>query len=67
MRETVDVDACLRSGDFTKINKWNLENIWRHGKLMKPTELLEAVLGEPFDPAYYTDYLEKKYTELYSL
>ena len=67
MKESVDVDACLAKGDFAPINAWNRERIWQHGCLYKPGELLERALGEPFDPSYCTDYLEKKYTELYGL
>ena len=67
MKETVDVDACLAAGDFEPINAWNREHIWRHGCTFKPGVLLENALGQPFDPAYFTDYLEKKYSELYGL
>ncbi len=67
MRESVDVDACLAAGDFAPINAWNREHIWRHGCTYKPGELLENALGQPFDPVYFTDYLEKKYSELYNL
>ena len=67
MKETVDVDACLRSGDFSPINAWNREHIWRHGCLHKPGELLTSALGGAFDPAYYTDYLEQKFGEIYGI
>ncbi|MBE6697510.1 MAG: carboxypeptidase M32 [Ruminococcaceae bacterium] len=67
MRESVDVDACLARGDFAPINAWNREHIWQHGCLYKPGELLARALGEPFDPTYFTNYLESKYSELYSL
>jgi carboxypeptidase Taq len=67
MKETVDVDACLREGDFTPINAWNREHIWQFGSLIPPAELLERALGEEFDPYVYIDYLEKKFGELYSL
>ncbi len=67
MKETVDVDACLASGNFAPINEWNREHIWCHGCCMKPGELLESVLGEPFDPFVYTDYLEAKFGELYGI
>ncbi len=67
MKETVDVDACLESGNFAPINEWNREHIWKYGCLKKSNELLEAALGEPFDPTVYTDYLEKKYGELYGI
>jgi carboxypeptidase Taq len=67
MRETVDVDACLAAGNFAPINEWNRENIWKHGSLFGPGELLNRVLGAEFDPSYYTDYLEKKYSRIYGL
>ena len=67
MKETVDVDACLERGDFTPINEWNREHIWKYGCLKKSNDLLESALGEPFDPTVYTDYLEKKYSELYGI
>lgn len=67
MKQTVDVDACMASGDFTPINEWNREHIWKYGCSKKPGELLESVLGEPFDPFVYTDYLEAKFGELYGI
>ena len=67
MRETVDVDACIESGDFSVVNDWNREHIWQHGGRFTPSELLERVFEADFDPSCYIDYLEKKYTELYGL
>jgi carboxypeptidase Taq len=67
MKESVDVEGCLKSGDFAPINAWNKENIWKHGRVYTPSELLDRVLGEPFDPFVFTDYLEKKYGDIYGL
>lgn len=67
MRETVDFDAAIESGDFSAVNDWNREHIWQHGGRFKPAELLRRVFEADFDPSYYIDYLEKKYTELYGL
>ena len=67
MKQSVDVDACLKTGDFAPINAWNKENIWKHGATYTPNELLERVLGEPFDPFVFTDYLEEKYGDIYGL
>ena len=67
MKKDVDVETCLAKGDFAPINSWNKEHIWRYGCLYKPGELLVRVLGEEFDPYVYTDYLEKKYGELYGI
>ena len=67
MKETVDVDGDLSKGDFSRINAWNKEKIWRYGSLYTPEEVLERVLEEPFDAGNFADYLEKKYTEIYRL
>ena len=67
MKETVDVDECLKTGNFAPINAWNREHIWQYGCLKKPGALLEQVLGEKFDPTVYTRYLEEKYGEIYGL
>lgn len=67
MKQIVDVDACMAEGNFAPINEWNREHIWKYGCLLKPGELLERVLGEPFDPFVYTDYLEAKFGELYGI
>ncbi len=67
MRERVDVEACLKSGDFSPINEWNRENIWQFGCLKTPEEILTDTLGEEFSAKYYTDYLKEKYSEIYSL
>ncbi len=67
MKETVDVDKCLAEGNFEPINEWNKEHIWKYGCLKNPDELLEKALGEKFDPTYFTNYLEEKYTKIYNL
>ena len=67
MQETVDVDDCLRRGDFGPINQWNREHIWKFGSLYKPGQLLETALGEPFDPNVYLDYLEEKCRDVYGI
>ena len=67
MRESVDVDKCLAEGNFEPINAWNREHIWKYGSLKNPDELLRSALGEEFDPTYFTNYLEEKYSKIYSL
>ncbi len=67
MRESIDVDKCLRDGNFEPINEWNREHIWKYGCLKNPDELLRNALGEEFDPSYFTNYLEEKYSKIYNL
>lgn len=57
----------IESGEFGNIKEWMTEKVHRHGKRFGSLdELLQSQLGEPLNPAYYIDYLTKKYTELYN-
>ena len=64
--ELGDIWTDVAEGDLSRITGWLKENIHRHASLKKPGALFEEVCGK-FDAAYYTDYLTKKYTELYNL
>lgn len=61
-----DIWADVAKGDLSKVTGWLKEKIHRHASFYKPGELFESVCGK-FDAKYYTDYLTKKYTELYGL
>ncbi|MBQ2231652.1 MAG: carboxypeptidase M32, partial [Oscillospiraceae bacterium] len=65
MKQSVDVEAAVRSGDLHPVTEWLEQHIWKFGRLYDPMELLEKALGAPFDPKYFTDYLEEKYTGIY--
>ena len=67
MKETVDVDTCLEQGDFSPINDWNRSHIWQYGRLYTPAEVLDRVLGAPFDPMVYVDYLKQKIHDVYEV
>jgi carboxypeptidase Taq len=65
-QELGSVDALVRGGKLDMVTGWLREKIHTHASFYKPGELFEMVCGK-FDAKYYTDYLTKKYTELYSL
>ena len=67
MKQTVDVDAVVASGDLRPILAWLEDRIWKYGALRDPMDILESALEAPFDPRYFTDYLEEKYTRIYGL
>ena len=56
----------VAAGDLTRVKGWLHDHIHRYAGFRKPGKLFEMACG-PFDPTYYTDYLTKKYTELYHL
>jgi len=61
-----DIYADVAKGDLSKVTAWLKEKIHCHASFKKPGALFEEVCGK-FDATYYTDYLTKKYTELYGL
>ena len=67
LQESIDTEEALSRGDFSKINEWNKEQIWKHGSLYQPDEVLERVLQAPFDAGVFADYLEKKYGDIYGI
>ena len=67
MEQDLDVWALVREGNLKPIVEWLTEHIYRFGCLKEPTALMEEVFGAPFDPTFYTDYLTKKFSELYNL
>ncbi len=67
MKETVDVDKCIEEGNFAPVNEWNRAQIWQYGSLYSPAQILDRVLGEPFNADYYINYLTEKCKDIYPL
>ena len=65
-KKAADVFADVASGDLSRVTGWLKEKIHSHASFKKPGVLFKEVCGE-FDASYYTDYLTKKFTELYEL
>ena len=61
-----DINQDVAKGDLSRVTGWLREHIHRHASFVKPGPLFKQVCGE-FDPTYFTDYLTKKYSELYNL
>jgi carboxypeptidase Taq len=65
-QEQGDVFTDIENGDLSRITGWLRENIHQHSAFKKPGQLFEDTCGK-FDAKYYTEYLTKKYTDLYNL
>lgn len=61
-----DIYPDVEKGDLSRVTAWLKEHIHRHASFIKPGILFEQVCGK-FDAGYFTDYLTKKYSELYNL
>ncbi len=67
MRKDIDVDKLLAQGHYDQVMGWLKEHVHQYGCRLTPQEVMTKATGEPFDPDYYLDYLEDKYTRLYHL
>ena len=67
MEQEIDVWDNVRNANLKPVVDWLTEHIYRFGCMKEPGKLMEEAFGAPFDPTYYTDYLTKKYSELYHL
>ncbi|CAH1193802.1 Carboxypeptidase 1 [Paenibacillus auburnensis] len=66
-KELPEFDSLIAEGNLLPIKEWLTDKIYRFGKSLTPSQIIEQVTGEPLNPDYLADYLEAKYTELYKL
>lgn len=67
MEKDFDPWADVEKADLSRVTAWLGEKIHRHGCFLTPPQLLRNAIGTDFDPAYYVDYLTKKFSALYNL
>ncbi len=67
MRREIDVDDLIRADRYPEIMHWLRDNVHCYGNLIDPLEVLKCATKEEFNPEYYFEYLEEKYTQLYHL
>lgn len=56
----------LEIADYQPLKQWLTDNILQHGRTWLPNELLQRVTGSSLDATPYLDYLEQKFSALYS-
>lgn len=66
MEQEMDVWGPIAKGDLSEISRWLGEMIHQYGCLREPADVVKHACGT-FDPNAYTEYLEKKYSEIYGL
>lgn len=54
-------------GEFGEIREWLRKSIHIHGGRYLPAELITRVTGKNPTSGYFTDYLNKKYSEIYDI
>lgn len=66
MEAEMNIWGDVAKGDLSKVTGWLKEKVHQYGGLKEPGEIIENACGK-FDPGVYTDYLVKKYSEIYGL
>ena len=64
-RDLPDWTGRIREGSFAEVKEWLTENVYRHGKLYDPEELVKRVTGRGLVVKPFIDYLEDKYKAIY--
>jgi carboxypeptidase Taq len=59
--EIPDLHEQFEQGEFGALAGWLQQNLWRHGRKLKPRELIERITGGGLDPEPYLRYLRGKY------
>ena len=60
------IAPCIARGEIGTITAWLREHIHRFGNFKKPAAIFEDACGK-FDPDFFANYLQEKYSRLYEL
>lgn len=66
-RELPDLAANIAAGELLPLKSWLAERVYRFGRLLRPSEIIERISGEKLQSKYLCDYLETKYRDIYRL
>ncbi|XEC92611.1 carboxypeptidase M32 [Paenibacillus tarimensis] len=66
-RELPQLWPMVGRGELLPIKEWLTDRIYKYGKLLTPSEIIERVTGKPLDPSYLVAYLENKYRDIYRI
>jgi len=66
-RDMPDMDDQIAKGEFAPLLSWLQENIYQHGSMFEPQELIEKVSGSKINGEPYLRYLNEKFGAIYNL
>jgi carboxypeptidase Taq len=62
-----EIEREMAEGEFGTLLGWLRQNLYRHGRKLKPDELVQRATGGPMAIGPYVAYLRRKYGALYGL
>lgn len=57
----------IETGQLQPLKAWLTEHVYRHGKLLQPSEIIRNISGEELKSTYLCEYLENKFREIYRI
>ncbi len=63
MKAHPNIPKEIAAGEFEPLHSWLRENLYRHGRKFKPSELVRRVTGEQMNTGPYLSYLRAKYAD----
>ena len=67
LEKEVPVEKLFAEGKPEAVFRWLREHIHTYAGYLDPDEVMRSATGKDFDIHCWTDYIERKYTQLYSL
>lgn len=55
------LDQSIANGDISTLFNWLQQNIWQHGSRYPTAELITKATGEPLNPRFFRQHLERRY------
>ncbi|WP_186369208.1 carboxypeptidase M32 [Yersinia bercovieri] len=55
------LDQSIANGDISALFNWLQQNIWQHGSRYPTAELITKATGEPLNPRFFRQHLERRY------
>jgi carboxypeptidase Taq len=62
-RDLPDMDAQMRAGDFTAINRWRSERVWNEASRYSTPDLITRATGEPLNADHFKAHLRHRYAK----
>ena len=51
----------IRKGDFTGVNQWRSDNIWKQASRYSTPDLITRATGEPLNADFFKAHLKQRY------
>ncbi len=68
LKEEVDgIDEAMERGSYRRILDWLSERVYGYGRMMRPKNLVEHVVGEPMSSKAWLEYATDKFSDIYEL